>query len=74
MQESDGTFKVVACEEESPGYWTLSPGWPTLAAARDYATEVNQRQGLSPADALEIRSSSMAAHNAGWRVSDETVL
>lgn len=38
------------------------------------ADAINNTRGLTPAAALDIRASSMAAHMAGWRASDDAIL
>lgn len=73
-QNPDCTYYVAVCEHSRPGYWTLNSGWPTLEAARTEATRLNEARGLTEADVLDIRSSSMAEHNAGWRISDDAIL
>lgn len=62
FQANDGTFTVVACEANQPGYWPISPGWTSLETAQQWATSINEAAGCTEAQALEIRASSMAAH------------
>lgn len=73
-QSTDGTFFVAVCEAGRPGYWTLNTGWRTLDSAREEADRVNELRNLSKKDVLDIRSSSMAEHNVGWRASDDALL
>lgn len=73
-QNTDGTFFVAVCEAGRPGYWTLNTGWRTLDAARGEADRVNELRSLSKDAVLDIRSSSMAEHSAGWRTSDDALL
>lgn len=73
-QNLDGTFYVAVCQAERPGYWTLNSGWRTLADAQEEAARANGLWGRSSDEVLDIRASSMAEHNAGWRASDEDLL
>lgn len=74
MQQPDGTFRIAVCEADEPGYWTLPNAFATLEEAKASASEINERRGLSASDVLGIRASSHAAHNAGWRASDDELL
>ncbi|KJL49546.1 hypothetical protein RS84_00020 [Microbacterium hydrocarbonoxydans] len=74
MQQADGTYRIAVCEADEPGFWTLEVAFADLEAAEAYAEGINTARGLSAADVLDIRVSSMAAHNAGWRASDDELL
>lgn len=70
-RNSDGTYFVAVCRENVPGYWELDGSWSNLEDAKKEAIRINTVRGLSDQDVLDIRTSSIAEHNAGWRASDD---
>ena len=74
LQQGDGSFAIAVCEANEPGYWTLDYRLGTLEEAKTLAAAINSGRGLSAAEALEIRISSMNAHLAGLRVSQDAAV
>lgn len=74
LEQSDGTYRVAMCEADKPGYWTLDHIAATLDEAKAIAEAFNAGRGLTATQVIDIRTSSMAAHMAGWRAADDAIL
>lgn len=59
--DGPGFYEVIVIREDEAGYWHHK-AVPTLREAVRIAAELNEALGLTDAEVLEIRASSMRAH------------